>query len=72
MSEPCDYCGNEPDECVCHLAPDFPDDPILELDTDYLSWDFYEEDNDASDRDKDSSEAETDGPGLEGRYRDTG
>lgn len=45
-TEPCDYCGREPDECVCHLAPDFPDDPIEELDTDYLDWDYYEEEND--------------------------
>jgi hypothetical protein len=42
-SEPCGYCGNEPDECVCYLAQDFPDDPIEELDTDYLDWEFYEE-----------------------------
>lgn len=39
--EPCDYCGNEPDECICHLAPDFPDDPIDELDTDYLDWEYH-------------------------------
>jgi hypothetical protein len=48
--EPCGYCGNEPAECVCHLAPDFPDDPIEELDTEYLDWGFYvetiEEEND--------------------------
>ncbi len=48
--EPCGYCGNEPDECVCHLAPDFPDDPILELDTDYLDWLYYEEESDESGR----------------------
>lgn len=42
-AEPCMYCGREPDECVCHLAPDFPDDPIEELDTDFLDWDYYEE-----------------------------
>jgi hypothetical protein len=41
--DPCDYCGNDPDECVCYLAPDFPDEPIPELDTDYLNWDHYEE-----------------------------
>lgn len=46
--EPCGYCGNEPDACVCHLAGDFPDDLIEELDTDYLDWDFYEEENDES------------------------
>lgn len=53
IGEPCDYCGNEPDECICHLAPDFPTDTILELDTDYLDWDHYEgvveEDDDESD-----------------------
>lgn len=43
--EPCGYCGNEQDECVCHLAADFPDDPIEELDTEYLDWGFYQESN---------------------------
>lgn len=38
--EPCGGCGNELEECVC--PPDFPDDPIEELDTDYLDWGFYE------------------------------
>jgi len=42
----CDYCGNDLDECVCHLAPDFPSEPILELDTDYLDWDHYVEEED--------------------------
>ncbi len=64
MSEPCDYCGNEPDECVCHLAPDFPDDLIRELDTDYLSWEHYEEDDDESAGQEDSGEAEVDGDDL--------
>lgn len=50
LVEPCGYCGNEPDECVCYLAADFPDEPIMELDTDYLDWDHYiqEEDKDES------------------------
>lgn len=43
--EPCGYCGREPDECICHLAPDFPDDVIDELDTDYLNSEYYEEYN---------------------------
>jgi len=53
--EPCMYCGREPDGCVCHLAPDFPDDPIDELDTDYLSWDYYEEDENEVSGEEDSS-----------------
>ncbi len=62
MEEPCGYCGNDPDECVCHLAPDFPDDPILELDTDYLDWEFYEEeDDDESGGQEDSSKANLNG-----------
>lgn len=48
MLEYCDYCGNDADECVCHLAQDFPEDLIEELDTDYLSWAHYEENNNAS------------------------
>lgn len=44
--EPCGGCGREADECVC--PPDFPDDPIEELDTDYLDWGFYEEDGNES------------------------
>jgi len=44
QDEPCMGCGREADECICYLAPDFPSDVIDELDTDYLSWDFYEED----------------------------
>lgn len=60
--DPCDYCGNDPDECVCHLAPDFPNEPIPELDTDYLDWDHYmEEDNDdESVRETHLGEAEVD------------
>lgn len=58
--EPCDYCGHEPVDCVCSLAPDFPDDPILELDTDYLDWDHYEEDNNVSSRQEDFGEADPD------------
>lgn len=46
-SEPCLYCGREQEECICHLAPDFPDDAIDELDTDYLNWDYLEEMNHA-------------------------
>ena len=64
VGEPCDYCGNEPDECVCHLAPDFPDDLVEELDTDYLDWAHYEEDDDESSRQEDSGEAGFDGRGL--------
>ncbi len=56
--EPCDYCGNDPDECVCHLAPDFPDDPVLELDTDYLDWAHYEEDDNENCRQEDSNKAD--------------
>lgn len=41
--EPCAVCGCEVDECICGMVPDFPDDVIDELDTDYLSWAFYEE-----------------------------
>ena len=51
IEEFCEGCGRDSDECVCHLALDFPDDPILELDTDYLDWDHYEEEesNDGKD-----------------------
>jgi hypothetical protein len=61
LDDYCDYCGNEPDECVCHLAPDFPmeADPIL--DTDYLDWGHYEENNDESSGQEDFSEADPDG-----------
>ncbi len=41
--EPCSVCGCEPEACVCGMVPDFPDDVIDELDTDYLSWAYYEE-----------------------------
>lgn len=59
--DPCDYCGNDPDECVCHLAPDFPDEPIPELDTDYLDWDHYQEDEeDESVRETHPDQAEAD------------
>ena len=67
--EPCDYCGNDPDECVCHLAPDFPNDPVAELDTDYLDFGYHEEYNDESSRQEDFGEASPDGTGLEGRDR---
>lgn len=60
LGEPCDHCGNEPDECVCHLAADFPEDSIRELDTDFLDWEHYEEDNDESGGEEDSSEADPD------------
>lgn len=56
-TEPCLTCGREPDECVCHLAPDFPDDPIDELDTDYLDWDYYEEDQHEDGGQEDSGRA---------------
>jgi len=49
-AEPCNYCGREADECICALAPDFPDDPIEELDGFHLDWGFYEEYNNESDR----------------------
>lgn len=49
-TEPCDYCGNDQEECICHLAPGFPDDPIQELDSDYLDWDYYAEHYDESRR----------------------
>jgi hypothetical protein len=49
---PCHTCGRELDECVCGLAPDFPDDPIPELDTDQLDWDHYEEEDHDSTRDE--------------------
>ena len=45
----CDTCGNDPDECICGITSDFPNDPILELDSDYLDWDHYEEDDDETD-----------------------
>jgi len=40
MLDYCDNCGRDADGCVCRLAPDFPDEPDLEIDTDYLDWDF--------------------------------
>ncbi len=43
--QPCDYCGREAEDCICHLAGGFPDDVVEELDTDYLDFGFYEEDN---------------------------
>ena len=73
MIDYCDYCGREPDECVCRLAPDFPDEPILELDTDYLDWDFDEEENeDENSGQEDSGTSDADGQGLERRDRDGG
>lgn len=42
-THPCDYCGREPEECICHLAGGFPDDTIDEIDTEYFDWGFYEE-----------------------------
>lgn len=62
-AEPCNYCGREVDECICELAPDFPNDEILELDTDYLSWDHYEEDSDEGNGTEDSAGAEQDDDG---------
>ena len=59
-TESCDYCGNDHDECMCHLAPDFPDEPISELDTDYLDWDHYEEENDEDSGQANPSEAQVD------------
>ena len=50
----CDRCGNSPDECVCHLTLDFPDDLDRELDTDYLDWAHYE----GKDEDKEEDEGE--------------
>ncbi len=47
-AEPCTVCGRELEECICSLALDFPDDPIDELDTDYLSWEYYQELNNES------------------------
>ena len=64
LEEPCNYCGNDPEACVCHMAPDFPDDPIPELDTDYLDSDYYEEYNDESSGEEDSGEADHDGTRL--------
>jgi len=40
-SEPCSVCGREPDECICGMAPDFPDD-ATDIDDDYYEWDFFE------------------------------
>lgn len=59
--EPCGYCGNELEYCVCYLAADFPDELIPELDTDMLDWEHYEENNDESSGSEDLSEAESDG-----------
>ena len=42
-AEPCTMCGREVDECICGLAMGLRFDTIDELDTDYLSWEFYEE-----------------------------
>lgn len=41
--EPCVVCGREPDECICALAADMPDNFGPELESDYLDWDFYQE-----------------------------
>ncbi len=41
-SEPCSVCGREPLECICVLAPDFPDNE-LDLGEDYYGWDPSEE-----------------------------
>lgn len=61
MLDYCDYCGREPEECVCKYAPDFPSEPDLEIDTDYLDWDFDEEENEDEDsRKEDHGEAEDD------------
>ncbi len=45
MNEPCDCCGNDPDECICHISADFPEELIPELDTDVLDFEYYEEYN---------------------------
>lgn len=42
-SEPCSVCGREPAECVCALAPDFPDEELAEIEDDHYDWDFYGE-----------------------------
>ena len=44
-SVPCDSCGREQDDCICELAGGFADEVIEELDTDYLDFGFYEENN---------------------------
>lgn len=61
IDEPCDYCGNEPEECVCHLAPDFPDEVIPELDTNMLDWEHYEEYGDESDGQAAAGKTDLDG-----------
>jgi hypothetical protein len=43
-SEPCSVCGLEPNECICMLAPDFPDEVTADIDNEYYDWDFYGED----------------------------
>ena len=54
-SEPCSICGMELDECVCALAPDLPDTFGPEIESDYLDWGFYlEENNDETDGQEDS------------------
>jgi hypothetical protein len=58
--EPCLHCGREEDDCVCHLAADFPMDAIEGIDDDFFDWDYYEETNDAIDRSKDSGPASQD------------
>lgn len=64
IDEPCDYCGNEPDECVCYLAQDFPMDLIPELDTDMLDWEYYEENENEIDGEETPGETSIDGYGV--------
>ncbi len=39
----CSVCGREPEECICAMAPDLPDSFGDEIESDYLDWQFYEE-----------------------------
>ncbi len=59
-NEECAVCGNEPDECVCAMAPDFPDDLCEGIEDDDLDWDFYQEWNDEVDRKESLSETDED------------
>lgn len=57
-TESCAVCGNEPDECICEMSPDFPDDLCEGIEDDDLDWDFYKEWNDEVDRQKSLGEAD--------------
>jgi len=59
-SESCAVCGNEPEECICAMAPDFPDDLCEGIEDDDLDWDFYQEYNDEVDRKENLGEAGAD------------